>query len=787
MITPLMKQYEELKAGHPEEILLFRLGDFYEIFGEDAKLAAPILEITLTQRQGLPMCGVPHHSMGRYIGKLLKRNLRVAVAEQMEDPATAQGIVKRQVIRVISPGTVREENLLEARSHNFLSAVTIEKTSQTDVWRVGLAALDVSSGQLLAAEFEDDHHFSRLTNELALLNPAEIIFSETLPPAILPEGVPFRKINISELENFELEANALKALESHPLTLRSVGLAAAYARKMNPGEALKLKAPEWIANSESMGLDRTTLDNLEVIRNRDDGSAEHTLIQFLDRTLTAMGGRLMKLWLTRPLNSLEKIRERHDAVEFLLTHPALRQSSRESLRGVLDLERLCVRAASGRAAPRDAVGLKISLEKLGRIPQLSQVSDFSGLLNHLSQTLSDDTGEIRHGTSAELDESRNAAREGRAWLEALEARRKEETKIPSLKIGYTSVFGYYYEVTKPHASKAPAHWHRKQTLVNAERYIDEELKTLEQKILGAEEQAARIEREIFREVLERIGREVPGIQKAARAAAELDCLQAFAETADLKGLTRPQMDDGETLEITEGWHPVVKESLPPGTFVPNDCRLNSAPDQIIILTGPNMSGKSTYLRQVALTVLMAQSGSFVPAQKARIGLTDRILSRIGTGDKLASGESTFMVEMKETAKILRDATARSLLILDEVGRGTSTYDGISIAWAVIEHLNRPPKPMVLFATHYFELTHLAGELEGVKNFNVQAKEKGDSVIFLHKIAPGPADRSYGIHVAQIAGLPPSVVERAKKILSRLENEHESLLQSRKFKQQELAL
>ncbi len=806
-----MKQYEALKSQYPKEILMFRLGDFYEVFADDAKLASPILEVTLTQRQGVPMCGVPHHALNRYAAKLLKKKFRVAIAEQMEDPALTKGIVKRQVVRVLTPGTILEENLLEARSNNFLAAVAFGNDGT-----VGLAALDVSTGQSFAMEFEDQTPYPKLESELALLNPAEVLVSEESSEKFSWDGFLVQKLNPETPNDFNLEnifsdpddASEVAALKNHPAARDAVALALLYARRMNPGGNLQLKVPRWISASQVMAVDPVTQENLEVVQNREDGGSAHTLFQFLDQTLTAMGGRLMKQWLLRPLCRLQDIAARHEAVQFFLDQSSLRQGARETLRGALDLERIIVRIASGNAGPRDVLGLKNSLEKVKNtqalfatptLPpllqkQISRIPDFSDLTSLISRAVSDEppihldsAGVIRTGYNADLDEKRSASTEGKNWLAKLEAEQKAATQITTLKIGYTSVFGYYFEVTKSHASKVPADWHRKQTLVNAERYINEALKTLEQKILGAEEQGQRIEKDIFKEIVEQIKKQIPQIQAAARAVSELDCLLSLSHVADLKGLTKPQMEESPVLEIFEGWHPVVKDFLPPGNFVPNDCILNDSSDQIIILTGPNMSGKSTYLRQVALTVLMAHAGSFVPAEKARIGVTDRILSRIGSGDKLAQGESTFMVEMKETAKILREATDRSLVILDEVGRGTSTYDGISIAWAVIEHLNRPPKPKVIFATHYFELTHLASELEGVKNFNVQAKDWQDSVIFLHKIAPGPADRSYGIHVAKLAGLPEPVILRAKKILSALEKEHESLLQSRKHIQQEFSI
>ncbi len=818
--TPLMKQYEELKARFPHEILMFRLGDFYEIFAEDAKLASPILEVALTQRQGIPMCGVPHHALSRYAAKLLKKQMRIAIAEQMEDPALAKGIVKRDVIRVLTPGTILEENLLEERSNNFLAAVWQGENQQ-----VGLAALDVSTGQFLAMEFKDGAHYPKLLSELSLLNPSEVLAEENISKHLSPYGFLIQKPDPESWADFNIETafpkpqdqEKVSLLKEHPSAGMAVGMALAYVQRMNPN-GIRLNAPRWMSANQSMAVDPVTLENLEVVKNRDLGETTHTLLEFLDQTLTAMGGRLLRQWLLRPLNSINEISMRHEAVQFLLENSSLRSAARESLRGALDLERICVRIATGNAGPRDVLGLGSSLSKIEKLlelfgksknapelinppalpkllgKKLFEISDFTDLSALIERAIAqdppiymDNPGAIRNGYSQELDEKRDAAREGKRWLAELETRMREQTKITTLKVGYTSVFGYYFEVTKSHIAKVPPEWHRKQTLVNNERYINEELKTLEQKILGAEEQALRIEKELFKEVLEQIKTLIPQIQQTASAVSELDCLLSLAQVADLKGLAKPQMEDSEILDIRDGWHPVVKDHLPPGMFVANDCVLNGQDDQIMILTGPNMSGKSTYLRQTALTVLMAHAGSFVPAKSARIGLTDRILSRIGSGDKLAQGESTFMVEMKETAKILNDATSRSLVILDEVGRGTSTYDGISIAWAVIEHLNRPPKPKVIFATHYFELTHLASELPGVKNFNVQAKEWQDSVIFLHKIAPGPADRSYGIHVAKLAGLPDTVIDRAKKILQDLEKEHESLLQSRKHIQQEFTL
>lgn len=815
-LTPLMKQYEHLKAKHPGEILLFRLGDFYEMFSDDAKQAAPVLEVALTQRQGVPMCGIPYHAVDRYMARLLKNGLRVAIAEQLEDPATAKGIVKRDVTRRISAGTIVEEKLLSEKSNNFLAALILEsakgKSKGEKEWMMALAALDVSTGQLLITETNAGEHFSNLMNELGRVHPSEILLAqgtETILKSL--DGIPSQILNESDFSSVEVEkyfpqAGAVQKLISQPLSHKAVKMILAYVQKMDPAVLSNLQPPQWTASSETMALDRETIENLEILRNSYDGSSDKTLLEFLDRTLTPMGGRLIKQWLASPLIDLKKIQERTGTVEFFVQESARLKVCREKIKGSSDIERITIRIASGRAQPRDMIALKLSLQKARELKSilvstesaapfvhplppsvqdlLSQISEWDELITLLDRAIVpeppiflQDGGVIRSGYDSTLDEKRQASEEGKSWLADLEKREREKTQITNLKIGYTSVFGYYFDITKSQLPKVPPHWHRKQTLVNAERYVNEELKNLEQKILGAEEQCLRIEKELFESVAGSIRKQSREIQSTARAIAELDCLFSFAETAETQSLTKPAMDDSDELSITDGWHPVVKSALPPGSFVPNDACLDSRQNQIIILTGPNMSGKSTYLRQTALIVLMAQVGSFVPAKEAHIGLVDRIFTRIGSGDRLAQGQSTFMVEMQETARILNHATSKSLIILDEVGRGTSTYDGVSIAWAVIEYLTKL-KPKVLFATHYFELTHLANEMEGVKNYNVQAKEWQETLLFLHKIVPGPADRSYGIHVAQLAGLPAEVVQRSKKLLKQLENEHLSLLKSK---------
>lgn len=819
-LTPLMKQYEQLKAAHSNEILLLRLGDFYEMFNEDAKCAAPVLEVALTQRQGVPMCGIPHHAADRYILKLLKKGFRVSIAEQTEDPETAKGLVSREVVRTISAGTIIEDHLLKEKTNNFLAAVVFEnqKSFQTkrkeNEWRVSLAALDVSTGQFYVTEFESAADFTDLKNELARMSPAEVLILEDSPDLrrIFNEASA-QRISKTDLEKIDPETfPILKTIgpKENFLSLQAGKMICVYIQKMNPAFLHNIQPPKFYSHSDSMILDRETIENLEILKNSSDGSTHKTLLEFLDRTCTSMGGRLLRQWLIHPLINIQKIGERIESVEFFIQESSKRKIGREILKGISDLERMIVRVSSGHANPRDLIGIKISLSKSNEIKKvltdqisaatdpfssvfpdqiknlISQFENCDDLISTLQNTLSDEPpvhlengGIIRSGYDPYLDEKRKAADEGKKWLQDLELREKERTGISTLKIGYTSVFGYYIEVTKSHLSKVPPSWHRKQTLINVERFVNEELKELESKILGAEEQCLRMERAIFQKVVEFTKTQSEKIRQTAELIAQLDCLMSLSEVAEIKALVKPVIDESDEIKIVDGWHPSVKESLPSGAFVPNDSFLNGTSQHTIILTGPNMSGKSTYLRQTALIVLMAQVGSFLPAKEAKIGAVDRIFTRIGSGDRLAQGESTFMVEMQETARIMRYSTSKSLIILDEVGRGTSTYDGISIAWAVVEHLSKNIKPKVLFATHYFELTQLAHEFVGVKNYNVQAKEWQDSVIFLHKIVPGPADKSYGIHVAQLAGLPPEVIQRAKKILRKLEQKHQSLLQLNK--------
>jgi DNA mismatch repair protein MutS len=796
--TPLMKQYQALKARYPHALLFFRLGDFYELFADDAKKAAPILGLVLTHRQGLPMCGVPHHSSGGYIAKLLKAGQKVALAEQMEEPSKGKGLVDRQVIRLITPGTLIEDELLEAARSNYLAAVEIDTVG----W--GLACLEASTGEFWAAQAFNDAGLRQLEALLARLEPAEIVGSEA-SIAALRSRTPMRHYSVTaapmRTEPSEHWAEREK-WANKPLAVKAALRAERYIQETEP-HLKSLFTPRYREPHSTLQLDEAAIRTLELVSSP-SGDRRHTLWGALDRCRTAMGSRKLKDWILHPLLDTQEIEKRLACVEELIDGRALREEWSVTLGETADLERVVHRLATPSSSPKDLAALRDTLSHLPELFQAADLGEGSGLARILAELrelsgrlaplhrvlssgLSDsppnrlsDGGVIRDGHHPELDELRSIKSNSKGRLLELEAAEKERTGIPNLKIGYNSVFGYYLEVTKSHQSKAPPEWSRKQTLANAERYITPQLKQLESKVLGAEERIARLETQLFdglkREALARHS-ELSGL--AARLA-ELDVYLSLATVAFEYDYVKPRVDVGHDLELEDARHPMVERGLPAGQFVPNHLTLNGVDPQIIVLTGPNMSGKSTFLRQNALVVLMAQMGSFVPARSARIGVVDRILTRIGAQDALSRGESTFMVEMKETAFILAQATPRSLIILDEVGRGTSTFDGISIAQAVLEHLHTAyrrdgtgPGPKVLFATHYFELTELQNRLAGVRNFNVEAREWTNSdgrteVVFLHKIAPGPADRSYGIHVAELAGLPASCVARARKILAGLE-------------------
>ena len=802
--TPILQQYFRIKAQHPEVLLAMQVGDFYEFYGPDAELVARELEIVLTGREDgtngrIPMAGVPIHSYERYFARLVQKGYRVAICDQVEDPKLAKGLVKRRVTRILTPGTVVEDSMLQATANNYLVAAVIGDPVH------GLGVVDVSTGEFLTTEIGGEHRFEKLLDEIFRLEPAEILVPEDQTELIqtLREqtSATITPISLGEL----VGRDARQILLNHfgVETLRGFGCeeytcgldaAAAVLRYLQQNQFHALQHIRTLATysvERFMYLDAVARHHLELTRNLMDGSRRYTLLSVLDSTCTPMGARLLKRWLDEPLLNVEAINARLDAVEALVQRNLHREALREKLRRMADLERLIARASTGTANARDLVALRSSLQELPALyaelqslldemempaallqslaPRLAPMEELRTLLE---RALVDDPpanlqagGIIRDGYDPELDRLRQVRLEGRNWIAQLEAEERRRTGIPSLKVGYNAVFGYYIEVSKPHLNKVPPDYIRKQTTTQAERFITPALKEQEAILLGAEERINALEYELFTRVRDEVARNASTIQSLARAIAELDVLCAFAENAVRYHYTRPVVDTEDRLLIIGGRHPVV-ERYNENPFVPNDCHLH--PEQrLIILTGPNMSGKSTFIRQNALITLIAHIGSFVPADRAEIGLVDRIFTRVGARDELATGQSTFMVEMIETANILNNASPRSLVILDEIGRGTSTYDGLAIAWAVAEYLHAIGCK-VLFATHYHYLNELANRLEGVANFRVAVKEQGDRIIWLHKVLPGGTDRSYGIHVARMAGVPPEVIERAEQILREFE-------------------
>ena len=810
--TPVMRQYQELKNKHPHDLVFFRLGDFFELFGDDAREASRILGLVLTQRQGVPMCGVPAHNMQNYIGRLLRAGRKVAIADQLEPPSKDKKIVPRGVIRVVTPGTVVEDELLDPTSSNFLVAVAHDAAG----W--GAACLDVSTGESWATQSLNDRDHRRFYELLARVRPAEVVASQDAGTALGIKNSPSASACLTIVESTSLGETppwAVNAVwKNHHLALKAALTARRYVDEAR-FRLRELPEPVYRESAAIMQLDDTAIRTLELVDSA-SGDKRHTLWGLLDGCRTPMGSRKLKNWLLHPSLDLSEIGQRQNCVEDLLGKPAARQELGKLLQEVSDLPRVVSRLSTRQAGPRDLGALRRSL---GRLPDLERwitdtpfisgladlahslqatTKNLNALREYLDKSLTDqpparlsDGGLIRAGFHQELDELRRLKNDSDQVLLELEERERASTGISSLKAGYNSVFGYYLEITKTHSAKAPAHYHRKQTLTNAERYITPELKELETRILSAEEKMLRLEASLFETVRDEVLKKHNPLLCLSELLAELDCFQALASAAAAYDFVKPIVDRSHELEIVDGRHPVLAALLPSGEFVPNSLTLNARDPQITVLTGPNMSGKSTYLRQNALIALMAQIGSFVPAKSARIGLVDKILTRIGAQDALAQGDSTFMVEMKETSHILRSATTRSLVVLDEVGRGTSTFDGISIAWAVLEHLHSayaadgaerdasaPRGPRTLFATHYFELTALSKTLPGVVNANVSVKEWRNAegaveVVFLHKIDTGPADRSYGIHVAALAGLPASLIARAGEILSGLETESAS--------------
>ncbi len=820
--TPLMRQYAAIKKEHPNALLFFRLGDFYELFFDDAVLAARELQITLTSRNkekgvAIPMCGVPYHAAEGYIAKLIRRGFKVAVCEQVEDPRLAKKLVRREVTRVVTPGTAADSSL-SAEENNFLAAVA------TVGDRVGFAALDLSTGEFRATEFAGESAGRRIQEELEQLRPKEMLYGSSAPLLERAENTRSALVSRAGWAETPLDDwifapdHAVPLLENHfgVLSLEGFGLAGKqaaasaagailyYIRSTQRGTLDHVDRIGFYERQNCLVLDAVTVRNLELIEPLFAGAdAGVTLFRCLDATVTPMGKRLLRTWMLRPSLERAEIEGRLDAVEVQLKDTVRREELRRSLDGILDLERLLSRVTLETANPRDVLALAASL---GRIPKVRMVlaalsesrlpatrlTALHGVIDELADlrekidvtlvpepplTLSDG-GVIAAGVDKDLDELRDLSRNSKQYLAQVEQRERERTGIGSLKVKFNSIFGYYIEISKANLHLSPADYERKQTLVNAERFTTPELKEYESKILDAQEKIVEIERRLFADLRSAIAGEAKRIRQTALALAEVDVLGCLAHIAALRNYCRPHFDQAEKaedvcdLEIVEGRHPVIElQELAAGSerFVPNDLFLDSSTHNIVVLTGPNMGGKSTYLRQAALIVIMAQMGSFVPARAVRLGIVDRVFTRIGASDNVARGRSTFMVEMTETAAILHTATARSLILLDEVGRGTSTYDGLAIAWAAVEYLHARVHAKTLFATHYFELTELAEQLSGVKNYHVSVKEAGGSVVFLRRVEPGAANRSYGIEVAKLAGLPNEVVVRAREVLA----EHES--------------
>jgi len=802
-----MRQYFDAKRQHRDAIVFFRMGDFYEMFYEDALTAARALELTLTSRSkdagggAIPMCGVPYHAADTYIARLVRKGFRVAVCEQVEDPKKAKGLVRREVVRVVSPGTLTDASYLDAREPAFLMGLSPALPGPG----FGVALLDLSTGQFSAAEYVGADGVQALADELSVLRPREIVVpaafeaGKTLIAALRePARVTEADAWTFEYESArrtllaQLQAESLQGfgLDDRPAATCAAGALVQYLRETQKADLAHVREIAFRASADCMVIDATTLGNLEVIEGA-EGGRPGSLLDEIDRTVTPMGGRLLRAWLLRPLLALERIQDRLDAVEELAFRGTERAKLRETLKTVHDMERLVARAALGTAGPRDLVSLRQSFAAAPRIRMLlsdlraplvtsllAEMDDLADVRADLDRTLLDEPpaiaregGVIRDLVDPELDDLRGISRSGKQRIAEMEDVERARTGITSLKIRYNRVFGYYIEISKSNLASVPADYHRKQTIAGGERFITPALKEYEEKVLGADDRIAEREIEMFEDLRRRVAGEAPRIQDTARAVAALDGLAALAETAAVQNYIKPLMHAGDELVASDVRHPVVERRVTEA-FVPNDVTLDSAAHQLIILTGPNMGGKSTYLRQTALLCLMAQAGSFVPARTAKLPVVDRLFARVGASDNIARGQSTFMVEMQETANILHAATSRSLVILDEIGRGTATFDGLSLAWAVAEHLasSGRARPKTIFATHYHELTDLADALPSVANFHVVVREWQDDIVFLRKVVPGRSDRSYGIQVARLAGLPPPVVARAREILNGLERD-----------------
>ncbi|MHB1685764.1 MAG: DNA mismatch repair protein MutS [Ignavibacteriaceae bacterium] len=801
--TPLMSQYSKIKAAHPDTILLFRMGDFFETFEEDAKIASKVLGITLTKRASgaagdVPLAGFPHHALDTYLPKLVRAGYRVAVCEQMENPKFAKGIVKREVIEVITPGVAFSDKLLDHKKNNYLMGIYIKDEV------TGISFCDISTGEFYAYEIPTES----IVQQVESIAPSEILIQkkdkDRLSQIIQKISSSIRITKIDDwIFNFEY-AKELLVMQFKTVNLKGFGVDNLTSGIIASGVVLNYLQETQKQNlshlnkiseynpSDFMALDFSTKRNLEITFSMHDGGREGSLISILDKTETAMGGRLLKKWISAPLRKLDQITKRQESVEELFQNKSLRKNLLNDLKEIGDLERLISKICTGRANPREVVALKFSLMKIpiiknylaaAKVNSLRQIKENLSPLENLVQKIHTaivdtpplslaDGGIIKNGFSAELDELRNISLHGKDWIANLQKTEREKSGISSLKVSYNRVFGYYIEISHANKDKVPADYIRKQTLVNSERYITPDLKDYEDKILNAEEKIYELESQLFNEIRLMVAHEAEAIQQNAKMIAALDCYLSFAEAAEQYNYVKPEITEGNEIEIAEGRHPVVERILPPGEkYSANNCLMDDEKNQIIILTGPNMAGKSVFLRQIGLIVLLSQIGSFVPAKKAKIGLVDRIFTRVGASDNISAGESTFLVEMQEAANILNNATSKSLILLDEIGRGTSTFDGISIAWAITEFLHDNPevRAKTLFATHYHELNEMAEIFPRIRNYKVEVREIEDKVIFLHKVSAGGADHSYGIQVAQMAGLPLFVTNRAKEILQNLES------------------
>ncbi|GIM54766.1 DNA mismatch repair protein MutS [Capnocytophaga cynodegmi] len=803
-----MKQYNQIKAKYPDALLLFRVGDFYETFGEDAVKAAQVLDIVLTNRNNgserTELAGFPHHSINNYLPKLVKAGYRVAICDQLEDPKTVKGIVKRGVTELVTPGVALNDDILHSKSNNFLASVWFAKNIN------GVSFLDISTGEFLVAQGDKANIDKLLQN----FKPSEVLvakkqkkeftesFGDDFHLFFLEDWV-YKEDYARQILTQHFQTNSLKGFGVEELTesLLAAGSILYYLSETQHNKLQHITSIQRIVEDAYVWLDKFTIRNLELYTGTSSQSV--TLLDVIDKTISAMGSRTLKRWLALPLKDIAKIKQRHEVVSHFMGHIDALQKIKEHISKISDIERLISKVATGKITPREVVQLKNSLEMIPPIKEIcnqaknhdlnvlaDKLHSCEELCDQIAVTLNEEApvnilkgNAIKEGVSAELDELRKLSVSGKAYLDEMLKRETEKTGISSLKIDYNNVHGYYIEVRNTHKDKVPQDWIRKQTLVNAERYITEELKTYEAKILGAEEKIAQLEQAIFAELIISIGNYIAQVQQNATLIGQLDCLCGFASLALENNYNRPEMDESFVLDIKDGRHPVIEKQLPVGVpYIANDVYLDRDSQQIIMITGPNMSGKSAILRQTALIVLLAQIGSFVPANSARIGIVDKIFTRVGASDNISMGESTFMVEMNEAALILNNISERSLVLLDEIGRGTSTYDGISIAWAIAEYLHEhPSKAKTLFATHYHELNEMTDSFERIKNFNVSVKETKDNVLFIRKLVSGGSAHSFGIHVAKMAGMPQFVIQKANKMLKKLESSHASEDTSQKLK------